>query len=38
MAYVPVDMAAPQSEITIDIRGRLARATIVPLPFYKRTK
>jgi aminomethyltransferase len=38
MAYVPVDRAAPQSEITIDIRGRLARATIVPLPFYKRTK
>ena len=38
MAYVPVDMAAPQTEITIDIRGRLARAAIVPLPFYKRTK
>jgi len=36
MAYVPLDLAAPGSELTIDIRGRASRATVVPLPFYKR--
>jgi aminomethyltransferase len=36
MAYVPMDLTAPGSEITIDIRGRTSRATVVPLPFYKR--
>ena len=38
MAYVPMDLTAPGSELTIDVRGRTARATVVPLPFYKRTK
>ena len=38
MAYVPIELAAPRTELTIDIRGRLARAVVVPLPFYKRTK
>jgi aminomethyltransferase len=37
MAYVPIELTAPGSEITIDVRGRAARATVVPLPFYKRT-
>jgi aminomethyltransferase len=36
MAYVPIDLTAPGSEITIDVRGRASRATVVPLPFYKR--
>ncbi len=36
MAYVPADMAAPGTEILIDIRGRGSKARIVPLPFYKR--
>lgn len=36
MAYVPMELTAPGSEITIDVRGRPARATVVPLPFYKR--
>ena len=36
MAYVPLDVATPGSEITIDVRGRMSRATVVPLPFYKR--
>ena len=36
MAYVPVAHAAPQAEIDVDIRGRRARARVVPLPFYKR--
>ena len=36
MAYVPLDLATPGSDITIDVRGRPSRATVVPLPFYKR--
>ena len=36
MAYVPVAHAAPEAEIDVDIRGRRARARVVPLPFYKR--
>ena len=38
MAYVPMELTAPGSDITIDVRGRVSRATVVPLPFYKRTK
>ena len=36
MAYVPADLAAPGTDLSIDIRGRAARARVVPLPFYKR--
>jgi aminomethyltransferase len=36
MAYVPMELTAPGSEVTIDVRGRVARAIVVPLPFYKR--
>jgi aminomethyltransferase len=36
MAYVPLDLSTPGSELTIDVRGRPSRATVVPLPFYKR--
>jgi aminomethyltransferase len=36
MAYVPADMAAPATEIEIDVRGRLTKARVVPMPFYKR--
>ena len=36
MAYVPLDLTTPGSDITIDVRGRMSRATVVPLPFYKR--
>jgi aminomethyltransferase len=36
MAYVPVNLAAPGTELEVDIRGRRARASVVPLPFYKR--
>jgi aminomethyltransferase len=36
MAYVPVEQAKPDAELEIDIRGRRARARVVPLPFYKR--
>jgi aminomethyltransferase len=36
MAYVPVEDAAPDTEIDVDIRGRRTRARVVPMPFYKR--
>jgi aminomethyltransferase len=35
MAYVPTDRAAPGTEIDVDIRGRLAHARIVAMPFYQ---
>jgi aminomethyltransferase len=38
MAYVPIEQAAPGTEIEIDIRGRASKATVVALPFYKRPK
>ena len=37
-AMVPVELAVPGTALTIDIRGRLANAEIVPEPFYKRPK
>ena len=36
MAYVPVERSAPGNEIAIDVRGRSAKARVVPMPFYKR--
>jgi aminomethyltransferase len=38
MAYVPPSLKAPGTEVEIDIRGRKAKAIVVPLPFYKRAK
>ena len=38
MAYVPKALATTGTEFTIDIRGRLAKAVVVPMPFYKRPK
>ena len=38
MAYVPPAMSAPGTELEMDIRGRRARAVVVPMPFYKREK
>jgi aminomethyltransferase len=38
MAYVPVEFANEGRAIAIDVRGRMVRAQIVPLPFYKRPK
>ena len=37
MAYVPIELAKSGSEIDIDIRGRIARARVVPMPFYRRS-
>jgi aminomethyltransferase len=36
MAYVPVDQSRAGTEIEIDIRGRVAKARVVPMPFYRR--
>ena len=38
MAYVPIDRTVPGTELDIEIRGRRARANVVPMPFYKRPK
>jgi aminomethyltransferase len=38
MAYLPSGATAPGTEFEIDIRGRRARAAVVPMPFYKRQK
>ena len=38
MAYVPIDSTDPGTEFEVDVRGRLAKARVVPLPFYKRPK
>jgi aminomethyltransferase len=38
MAYLPSDATAPGTEFEIDVRGRRARASVVPMPFYKRQR
>ena len=37
MTYLPMLSAKTGSEFDVDIRGKRARARVVPLPFYKRT-
>jgi aminomethyltransferase len=36
LGYVPAADAAPESELTIDVRGRARRARVVTKPIYKR--
>ena len=38
MAYLPADRTDPGTEFEIDIRGRRAKAAVIPMPFYKRAK
>jgi aminomethyltransferase len=38
MAYLPIEHTAAGSEFDVDVRGRRARARVVPMPFYKRAK
>ena len=38
MAYIPTGLAKVGTELEIDIRGRLAKAKVVSLPFYKRNR
>jgi aminomethyltransferase len=36
MAYVPVELSKPGTDIEIELRGRAAKARVVRMPFYKR--
>jgi aminomethyltransferase len=36
LGYVPAELAAPESELTIDVRGAHRRAHVVTKPIYKR--
>jgi aminomethyltransferase len=38
MAYVRRELAAPGTQLSVDIRGKLEPATVVGLPFYRRSK
>ena len=38
LTYLPVEFTEPGTEISIDIRGKLIPAKVIPLPFYKRVK
>jgi aminomethyltransferase len=38
LAFVPAEFANVGQEIKIDVRGKHLTATIVPTPFYKRSK
>ena len=38
LAYVPVEYAAVDGEVTVKIRGALVKAKVVALPFYKKPK
>ena len=34
--YVPADHSAPETEITIDVRGKPRKARVVKKPIYRR--
>ena len=36
MGYLPAELAQPDTEITIDVRGRERKARVVKKPIYKR--
>ena len=38
LAYVPMEYAAVDTEVGIEIRGTLVKAKVVPLPFYRKPK
>ena len=38
MAYLPAASTEPGTEFEVDVRGRRAKARVVPLPFYKRQR
>jgi aminomethyltransferase len=38
MGYLPVALATPGTEISVDVRGRELPARVVPLPFYRRAR
>ena len=38
MAYLPAGRQEPGTEFEVEVRGRRAKAAVVPMPFYKRQK
>jgi aminomethyltransferase len=38
LAYVPPALVKPGTDLQIDVRGRLVRARVVQLPFYRRSR
>jgi aminomethyltransferase len=38
LAYVPVDLTAPGTEVAVEVRGNLVKAKVVATPFYRRPK
>jgi aminomethyltransferase len=38
MAYLPADRTQVGTEFEVDVRGRRAKAVVVPMPFYKRAE
>ena len=38
MAFVPVEFAALDTEVAVEIRGQMVKAKVVALPFYKRPR
>jgi aminomethyltransferase len=38
MAYVPVEYTELDTEVSVEIRGQMVKAKVVPFPFYKRAK
>jgi glycine cleavage system aminomethyltransferase T len=36
MGYVPTERASPETELTIDVRGKPRRARIVQKPIYRK--
>lgn len=38
LAYVPTEMAAPGTEILVDVRGKHLKAVVVKIPFYQAPK
>ena len=38
LAFVPMEFTLPGTEVGVEIRGQLARAVVVPTPFYKRAR
>ena len=38
MGYVPPAFSVPGQSLSVEIRGKMAEAVVVPLPFYSRKK
>jgi aminomethyltransferase len=38
LAYVPVELSAPGTELAVEVRSNLVKAVVIPTPFYRRAK